>query len=101
MTDASSSTAIHARRCYVSGRVQGVYYRGTTRQKATQLGVAGYARNLQDGRVEVLAVGTAEQVQSLVDWLWIGSAAAHVTDVQVADVDPNELTEVPVGFATR
>ena len=101
MPDPSSSPPIHARRCHVSGRVQGVYYRATTRQKAAELGVTGYARNLPDGRVEVLAVGTPEQVRSLIEWLWIGSATSHVTDVEVEEVDVMKLAQLPSGFATR
>ncbi len=96
-----SGTFVHARRCYVSGRVQGVFYRATTRQKATELGIAGYARNLQDGRVEVLAVGSPERVQALIEWLWIGSATSQVTEVAVEEVDPEALGDVPVGFGTR
>jgi len=48
-----------ARRCLVAGRVQGVFYRASTRARAEALGVTGHARNLPDGRVEVLACGTA------------------------------------------
>lgn len=81
--------------------MQGVFYRASTRQKAAELGVAGYARNLPDGRVEVLVVGLPEQVRSLIDWLWIGSPAAQVTDVQVEAIDPESLNDVPVGFGTR
>ncbi|HXH03079.1 MAG TPA: acylphosphatase [Candidatus Competibacteraceae bacterium] len=69
-------------RCYVSGRVQGVYYRAYTRQQALRLGVTGYARNLADGRVEVLAVGPQEAVLALRDWLWEGPPAARVTQVE-------------------
>ena len=101
MPDPSSSPPIHARRCHVSGRVQGVYYRATTRQKAAELGVTGYARNLPDGRVEVLAVGTPERVQLLIEWLWIGSATSHVTDVEVEELDPQSLAGLPDRFATR
>lgn len=90
-----------ARRCYVSGRVQGVFYRASTRQKATELGCSGYARNLHDGRVEVLAVGEATAVQSLVDWLWRGSPASEVTFVDVRDVPLDQVGEMPVGFAQR
>ena len=50
------------RQCWVSGRVQGVYFRGATQRRAEELGVTGYARNLPDGRVEVLACGAAEAV---------------------------------------
>ena len=63
--------------------------------------MSGYARNLSDGRVEVLAVGAPQQVQLLIDWLWIGSATAHVTDVQVEELDLGSLPERPVGFGTK
>jgi acylphosphatase len=90
-----------ARRCFISGRVQGVFYRASTRHKATELGCAGYARNLPDGRVEVLAVGEPASVQSLLDWLWRGSPAAEVKFVEVQELPLDELDDVPVGFATR
>ena len=67
--------------CYVSGRVQGVWYRASTREKALALGVTGYARNLEDGRVEVLACGEEAAVTALREWLWDGPPHAHVTDV--------------------
>jgi acylphosphatase len=92
---------IVARRCYVSGRVQGVFFRASTRQKAIDLGCAGYARNLPDGRVEVLAVAEPDAVQSLIDWLWQGPPAAQVSDVQVLELQIDELDDVPVGFGTR
>ena len=90
-----------ARRCYISGRVQGVFYRASARQKATELGCAGYAKNLPDGRVEVLAVGEPEAVQSLLDWLWRGSPAAEVKFVEVQELTLEALDDVPVGFASR
>lgn len=65
----------------VSGRVQGVYFRATTKQKALQLNITGYAKNLPDGRVEVLACGESDKVSELVDWLHIGSAQAKVEHV--------------------
>jgi acylphosphatase len=73
------------KKCLVSGRVQGVFYRGTAAQRARELGVRGYARNLPDGRVEVLACGEIQAVQTFVDWLWIGSSASKVTAVEVTD----------------
>lgn len=90
-----------ARRCYISGRVQGVFYRASTRQKATELGCAGYARNLPDGRVEVLAVGEHQAVHALLDWLWRGSPASDVKFVEVLELALEELDDVPVGFAQR
>jgi acylphosphatase len=95
-----SGSQLQARRCFVSGRVQGVFYRGTTRQKALELGLVGYAHNLPDGRVEVLAIGEPRAVTTLVDWLWIGPTAAHVTDVRVEELALESLDNVPVGFAT-
>lgn len=73
------------KKCLVSGRVQGVYYRDTAARRARELGVRGYARNLPDGRVEVLACGEGEAVQAFVSWLWIGSSASKVAAVEVAD----------------
>jgi acylphosphatase len=76
------------RRSFVSGRVQGVYYRGTCVRKAELLGLRGYARNLADGRVEVLACGEAEAVEAFISWLWQGSAASKVTGVETSEADP-------------
>lgn len=85
----------------MSGRVQGVFYRASTRERAQQLGCRGYARNLPDGRVEVLAVGEPAAVTALIEWLWHGPPAAHVADVQCADVEVGELGEMPGAFGTR
>ncbi len=85
------------KKCLVSGRVQGVFYRGTAAQRARELGVRGYARNLPDGRVEVLACGEEEAVQTFVSWLWIGPSAAKVTAVEVADAPEHGA---PPGFHT-
>lgn len=69
------------RRCIVSGRVQGVYYRASAQQEARRLSVTGHALNLPDGRVEVLACGTELGVEALCEWLWVGPPHAEVTDV--------------------
>jgi acylphosphatase len=83
------------KKCLVGGRVQGVYYRGSAAHRARELGVRGYARNLADGRVEVVACGGASAVESFVAWLWTGSSASHVTSVEVIDeaCDPSGLAE--------
>ncbi len=70
------------RRCYVSGRVQGVFFRASTQQQAAKLGVSGHALNLPDGRVEVLVCGDGAQVGALCDWLQTGPPQARVSDVQ-------------------
>ncbi len=85
----------------MSGRVQGVFYRASTRQRAQELDCRGYARNLADGRVEVLAVGEPAAVHALVEWLRQGPPAAHVTDVKCTELAPGEVEELPATFGTR
>jgi len=68
-------------RCLVEGRVQGVAFRAATRQQAMRLGVSGYARNLPDGRVEVLVCGEESAVAQMRAWLLSGPPSARVTDV--------------------
>ena len=76
------------RRSHVSGRVQGVFYRATCARKARALGLTGYARNLADGRVEVLACGEPAAVEEFIGWLWEGSPASKVTAVDTVEIDP-------------
>ena len=90
-----------ARRCLVSGRVQGVFYRASTRERARALGVSGHARNLADGRVEVLACGEPAAVDALCDWLRQGPPSAQVASVEVAELDAQSLTPWPSAFDTR
>jgi acylphosphatase len=78
------------RRSFVSGRVQGVFYRATCVRKAQSLRLTGFARNLVDGRVEVLACGEAGAVNEFVEWLWEGSPASKVTDVATEHADSAE-----------
>ena len=75
----------------VSGRVQGVWFRASTQARAQELGLSGHARNLADGRVEVLACGDLEAVDALCAWLWQGPRDAEVDDVRceaVAEAPP-------------
>lgn len=76
-------------RAVVSGRVQQVGYRQACRQMARSLGLAGWVRNLPDGRVEAMAQGDAAAVDALVDWLWQGPASARVTGVESDTVAPD------------
>ncbi|EMA68131.1 acylphosphatase [Halorubrum aidingense JCM 13560] len=68
---------------FVSGRVQGVYYRATTRDTAREKGVDGWVRNLDDGRVEAVFEGPEATVREMVDWCETGSRAAEVDAVDV------------------
>ena len=67
---------------FVSGRVQGVFFRVTTKQIAKQLRVVGWVRNCRDGRVEVIAEGPKDKLQELLDWLQQGPRYGHVSQVE-------------------
>ncbi|UHQ24336.1 acylphosphatase [Lysobacter sp. 5GHs7-4] len=82
-----------AARYFVSGKVQGVWFRASAREQALALGLRGYARNLADGRVEVLAVGDATALAQLETWLRRGPANARVDDVRREDADASEAGE--------
>jgi acylphosphatase len=75
-------------RVRVRGRVQGVYFRESTRRAAARAGVAGYARNLADGSVEAAFEGAPEAVERLVAFARIGPPDAEVRDVEVAEEPP-------------
>lgn len=87
------------RRSFVSGRVQGVFYRATCVRMAQSLGLGGFARNLPDGRVEVLACGAADKVDAFIAWLWEGSPASRVTAVETAAVEPESI-QWPADFVS-
>ncbi|RRJ33617.1 acylphosphatase [Halocatena pleomorpha] len=82
---------------FVSGRVQGVYYRATTREAATERGVDGWVKNLDDGRVEAVFEGPSGAVESMVEWCHTGSTRADVNDVTVEYGDPEGVA----GFQVR
>lgn len=85
-------------KAWVQGTVQGVGFRYSTQAKANALGVEGYARNLDDGRVEVLACGEAEQVEALIAWLKAGGPrTAHVEKVLL---EPHQPGDFPRSFTT-
>lgn len=67
--------------CYISGRVQGVFYRDSTRKRAIELGITGFVKNLPDGRVELMAFGSEEKLKELETWLWQGPPRAKVESV--------------------
>jgi acylphosphatase len=73
----------------VSGQVQGVSYRIYTQQKARQLGVSGYVRNLRNGDVEIVASGEDEQVNTLIEWAKSGSPEAVVANLEVEAITDN------------
>lgn len=68
---------------WISGRVQGVFFRAATRSEAKSLGVTGWVRNTRDGRVEAVFEGDKDKVDKMIEFCHEGSSAASVTDVEV------------------
>ncbi len=75
---------------HVSGKVQGVYFRVSSQQKAIDYGLSGYARNLADGDVELMLCGEEENVEKMLAWLKHGPEQAEVTQVKQKQVDWQE-----------
>jgi acylphosphatase len=73
---------------YVSGTVQGVFFRATTRERARERGVDGWVRNLPDGRVEAVFEGPRDAVEAMVEFCGTGSPAADVDGVDVGYEEP-------------
>ncbi|BAU76084.1 acylphosphatase [Metapseudomonas furukawaii] len=82
---------------YVSGKVQGVYYRQSTQEEADRLDLDGWVRNLDDGRVEVLLEGEEDAVRELARWLERGPDKARVTAVELAEQPLQGI----IGFIVR
>jgi acylphosphatase len=85
------------RRVVVHGRVQGVFFRDSTRQQAEEAGVAGWVRNREDGTVEAVLEGDDDAVERIVDWVREGPGHADVERVEVAEEEPEGLS----GFQVR
>jgi acylphosphatase len=82
---------------FVSGRVQGVSYRASTRDAAREAGVDGWVKNRDDGRVEAVFEGGESAVEEMVEWCQSGSSAAEVEDVEAEYGDPEDES----GFEVR
>lgn len=80
----------------VEGRVQGVWFRESTRREAVPLGITGYAKNMADGSVEVLACGDSDALDRLAKWLEQGPPMARVTRVEATPT----RADVPDSFNT-
>lgn len=90
--DSDSNSEKTLTRCFlVSGKVQGVWFRASTRQEAEKLGITGYAKNLQNGSVEVLMQGNSDSLSRLEEWLHLGSRLSKVESVVEVDVSPSPV----------
>jgi len=87
------------RRFVVSGRVQGVFYRASTRERAQHLGLTGWVRNCADGSVELVACGDEAVLSELESWLWQGPQYARVTAVEIES--HGDQPDDHEGFAVR
>ncbi len=81
----------------VTGKVQGVWYRGATQEQALRHGLTGHALNLPDGRVEVLLCGGREAVREVSQWLWKGPPSARVTHVELEVVEVRDPDDFRIG----
>lgn len=93
-------TAIEYRRWLITGRVQGVFFRASTRETARSLDLAGEARNLDDGRVQVVAIGAADALDRLAAWLETGPSQARVRQVEEVERRAADEGEREAGFRT-
>jgi len=75
-------------RVTISGRVQGVFFRVSCAERAQEVGVAGWVRNLRDGRVEAVFEGPADDVAALVEWCRVGPPMAQVVGVELEELAP-------------
>lgn len=82
----------------IRGRVQGVFFRQSTRTVALDLGLRGWVRNRTSGEVEMVAEGSRDRIETLVAWCHRGPDAAQVVDVERIDTEPAGL---PEGFHVR
>lgn len=84
---------IHAR---ISGKVQGVGFRASTRRKARKLGLTGWVRNLEDGDVEAVIEGTEESLEEMQEWLRKGPSLAHVEKLETEHEEPEGLEDFKI-----
>lgn len=82
----------------ITGKVQGVYYRDSTRAKAQELGITGWVRNSPQGHVECVAFGTAEQLAHLEAWLWQGPPRAKVDLVNCEEIPYEAVDEFEIRY---
>ena len=80
----------------ISGVVQGVFFRQSTRQKAIQLGIRGWVRNSDDGTVEVVAEGEDEKLEEFIEWCNHGPSGAFVTAVKIRETQPSQFKNFEV-----
>lgn len=84
--------------CYVTGRVQGVFFRANTQKQAQRLGLTGWVKNMDDGRVEVMANGEQLQLAELKKWLAKGPLGARVKKLDSETLAPQTFNEFQIKY---
>ena len=79
-----------------SGRVQGVFFRDNTRKKALELGINGYAKNMPDGTVEIVAQGDEIKLKELIEFIRKGPGIAKVSNIKIIDKEPENFISFEV-----
>jgi acylphosphatase len=82
----------------VGGRVQGVFFRATTRDRATALGLSGWVNNRDDGRVEVVVCGDEASLATFKAWLWDGPSGARVNEVSCQPAPDEGLQDFTIAY---
>ena len=80
----------------VSGKVQGVFFRQSAKEKAGQAGITGKVLNTTDGEVAITATGTREQLKEFVQWCRVGPSRARVTAVEIAELPLQQFAEFSI-----
>lgn len=83
---------------FISGQVQGVFYRASCREEAAARQLDGWVRNLPDGRVEALLQGPKEKVEDMIKWCYRGPRGARIENIDVSTEEPGEELQ---GFGIR
>lgn len=97
MSEATGTPERKRAHVWISGRVQGVFFRAHTAERARQLGVVGFVRNLPDGRVEAVFEGEASAVEKMIAWCHQGPPRARVEGVEVQWEEPRgEFTDFQI-----
>ena len=96
--DGAKDRKVHRAKVTVTGGVQGVWFRGTTRETARSLGLSGYVKNLPDGRVEAVFEGPLDAVNQAIYWCHQGPPAARVESVNVEWLEPKGESGFRISF---
>lgn len=90
---------INSIRVFISGRVQGVFFRAETKKMADSVGIKGWVRNMPDGRVEAVFQGNDEQLSRMTEWCKKGPRLSRVTGIEVSDeMVPEEFTSFEITY---